>query len=68
VVWSVEQTIYIHGGFEQTTPNIPINMIATIETEKLFTNHDSLLKKVQNIESKGGAGKERRTGRQEQAN
>jgi hypothetical protein len=43
-------------------------MIATIETEKLFTNHDSLLKKVQNIESKGGAGKERRTGRQEQAN
>jgi hypothetical protein len=27
-----------------------------------------LLKKVQNIESKGGAGKERRTGRQEQAN
>lgn len=46
VVWSIEQTIYIHGGFEQVTPNIPINVIATIETEKLFAWHEILLKKV----------------------
>ncbi len=50
VVWSVEQTIYVHGGFEQITPNIPINLIATIETEKLFANHESLLKKVKQAE------------------
>ena len=52
VCWSVEATIYIHGGFEQITPNIPINMIATIEVEKLFNGHPSLLRKLKNIDKK----------------
>jgi hypothetical protein len=52
----VEQTIYIHGGFEQITPNIPINIIATIETERLFASHELLLKKVKNQEKKDKTG------------
>ena len=52
VCWSVESTIYIHGGFEQITPNIPINMIATIEVERLFNGHPSLIRKLKNIDKK----------------
>ena len=61
VCWSVHQTIYIHGGFEQVTPNIPINRIAAVETEILFKNHESLLRKVKNSDPKkkdGGSGKD----------
>lgn len=32
-------------------------MIATIETEKLFTHHETLLRKVRGFESGGAAGK-----------
>jgi hypothetical protein len=36
------------------TPNIPINNIATIETEKLFTGHTTLLEKVKKAEKRAG--------------
>ena len=41
--WSVDTNVYVHGGFEHETPNIPINIVARIETNKLFHKHDHLL-------------------------
>jgi len=38
-VWSVESSVYVHGGFEHETPNIPINAISRIDAMKLFANH-----------------------------
>lgn len=52
VCWSVGFTVYIHGGFEQDTPNIPINIISTINAEKLFKNHETLYEKMKNSEKK----------------
>lgn len=36
----------MHGGFEHETPNIPINIIARIDTSKLFDKHEHLLQKI----------------------
>ncbi len=41
--WSVDAHVYVHGGFEHETPNIPINIIARIDTYKLFHKHDHLI-------------------------
>lgn len=56
VCWAVGFTMYIHGGFEQDTPNIPINVIATIDAEKLFTDHETLYDKMKNSEKKDKKG------------
>ena len=40
------------------TPNIPIKIIATIETEKLFARHEVLLRKVKQTLDKKEGGKE----------
>jgi hypothetical protein len=52
VCFSVGFIVYIHGGFEQDTPNIPINVISTINAEKLFENHETLYEKMKNSEKK----------------
>ena len=52
VCWAVGFTMYIHGGFEQDTPNIPINVIATIDAEELFKDHETLHDKMKNSEKK----------------
>lgn len=51
--WSVDTNVYVHGGFEHETPNIPINIIARIDTYKLFHKHDHLTQKIKPIETKG---------------
>lgn len=51
--WSVDANVYVHGGFEHETPNIPINIIARIDTYKLFTKHDHLTQKIKPIEKAG---------------
>ena len=63
--WSVDANVYVHGGFEHETPNIPINMIARIDTYKLFHKHEHLIQKIKPIEKdpktkdgKGAAGKD----------
>ena len=62
--WSVDSNVYVHGGFEHETPNIPINIIARIDTYKLFHKHDHLTQKIKPIEKpadgkgKDGKGKE----------
>ena len=35
-VWSVDQTIFMHGGFENETPNIPTNTIMKLDLGTLF--------------------------------
>ena len=51
--WSVDAHVYVHGGFEHETPNIPINIIARIDTYKLFTKFDHLTQKIKPIDNKG---------------
>ena len=41
-VWSIETNVFVHGGFEHETPNIPINAISKIDATKLFTRHTGL--------------------------
>ena len=38
--------MYVHGGFEHETPNIPIDAIAKIDASKLFVNHQNLAGKI----------------------
>jgi hypothetical protein len=54
--WSVDSNVYVHGGFEHETPNIPINVIARIDTYKLFSKHDFLINKIKPIETKKDKG------------
>jgi len=35
--WGIDTSVYIHGGFEHETPNIPINNISKIDAVKLFS-------------------------------
>ena len=48
--WSVETNVFVHGGFEHETPNIPINLIAKIDSNKLFEKSENLLQKIKPIE------------------
>jgi protein phosphatase len=40
--WVIDHGIYIHGGFEHDTPNIPINSIAFINSELLLAPVEAL--------------------------
>ena len=53
-VWSIEKDVYVHGGFEHETPNIPINSISKIDASKLFVNHPGLAAKIQPKVAKSG--------------
>jgi hypothetical protein len=50
--WSVDSHVYVHGGFEHETPNIPINITARIDTYKLFLKHEHLMVKIKPTDSK----------------
>lgn len=52
-VWAVDQNVFVHGGFEHVTPNIPINAISKIDSQKLFANHPTLLQKIYPKNAKG---------------
>jgi len=49
-VWTVDNLVYVHGGFEHETPNIPINLIAKIDTSILLKNLDHLLAKIKPLD------------------
>ena len=53
-VWSIDTSVYVHGGFEHETPNIPINSISRIDATKLFANHPGLQTKIFPKTSKPG--------------
>mmetsp|Transcript_17292 Transcript_17292/g.17238 ORF Transcript_17292/g.17238 Transcript_17292/m.17238 type:complete len:279 (-) Transcript_17292:928-1764(-) len=42
---SLDTLLYIHGGFEHDTPNIPTSVITKVDTSKLFTGFDNLAPK-----------------------
>lgn len=41
--WNFDGDIYIHGGFEHETPNIPTDTIIKIDSLRLFSKYDHLL-------------------------
>lgn len=43
--WAIEGMIYVHGGFEHDSPNVPTNSIVMIDSTKLFKVHESMTPK-----------------------
>lgn len=54
-VWGIDSTIFMHGGFENETPNIPTNTIMKLDLAQLFKNYPSLNQKLE--QALGGGGK-----------
>jgi hypothetical protein len=50
--WVIDSQIYIHGGFQHETPNIPINSISRIDVMKMVSNVESLSQKVELVNKK----------------
>jgi hypothetical protein len=51
--WASNNSIFVHGGFEHETPNIPLQEICKIDAQKLLTNHDNLSSKIKPKENNG---------------
>ena len=43
--WLVDSSIYVYGGFELDSPNIPTDMISKINLTKMFQTNEILLNK-----------------------
>jgi hypothetical protein len=43
--WLTEQFIYVYGGFELDSPNVPTDTVTKINLVKLLTGNDTLLNK-----------------------
>jgi hypothetical protein len=46
-VWAAESTIFMHGGFENETPNIPTNSIMKIALMALVKGNALLVSKLE---------------------
>ena len=44
--WVSNNQIFVHGGFEHETPNIPLKEICKIDAQKLLKNHENLAAKI----------------------
>ncbi len=44
--WQIDGSVFVHGGFEHETPNIPINVVSKIDSGKLFANFPILSAKI----------------------
>ncbi len=53
-IWSADQFLYMHGGFENETPNIPTNSIVKIDLLAVFKGNAILLGKLEAILGPGG--------------
>ena len=42
--WVLENNLYVHGGFEQESPNVPTDNIAKIDISNYFQGHPILSK------------------------
>jgi protein phosphatase len=42
-VWAIDATVFMHGGFENETPNIPTNSIMKLDLMELFVKVPSLV-------------------------
>ena len=43
-IWLYETGLFVHGGFDQETPNVPTDKMMQIDLEKLLKNHPNLVK------------------------
>lgn len=57
-VWAIDTNVFMHGGFENETPNIPTNSIMKLDLLELFQKTPVLINK---LESAIGAGKRARS-------
>ena len=46
-IWAIESFIYMHGGFENETPNIPTSTIMKIDLASLFKTTPPLMQKLE---------------------
>jgi protein phosphatase len=46
-VWVMDHYIYMHGGFENDTPNIPTNTIVRLDLTTVFKGNAALLNKLE---------------------
>ena len=45
-VWSIDANIYMHGGFENETPNVPTNTVMKLDLSALFSKTPLLVTKL----------------------
>ena len=43
-IWLIDSSLYIHGGFDPETPNIPTDKLLLLDLESLFKNNQNLIK------------------------
>ena len=46
-VWAIDSNIFMHGGFENETPNIPTNTIMKLDLMVLFQKAPNLATKLE---------------------
>lgn len=46
-VWAVDAVVFMHGGFENETPNIPTNSIMKLDLMELFQKVPQLTAKLE---------------------
>ena len=44
--WVLDNNLYVHGGFEQESPNVPTDSIAKIDITSYFQSHPILMKYI----------------------
>ena len=57
-VWALDAMIYMHGGFENETPNIPTNTIVKLDLLGVFKGNQILIDKLKNVVGPPGGKKE----------
>lgn len=62
-VWAIDNFVYMHGGFENETPNIPTNSIVKIDLAQLFRTTPPLMAKLEQAIGGRGAGSASTSGR-----
>lgn len=48
VIWAIDSTIFMHGGFEKEAPNVPTNSIMKFDLLNVLRNNNALKTKLQN--------------------
>ena len=44
--WLLNQYLYVHGGFEHDSPNVPTNEITKVDISKIFASVPTLSKNI----------------------
>lgn len=50
--WTLDNIIYVYGGFEQESPNVPTETIARADLSKYFSSNAYLTKYLLNFQPK----------------